>query len=91
MFSLAYKIAPCIIFIDEIESFLRHRGGSEESHWLSVKSEFMTLWDGMLTDSSISVMVLGATNRPFDLDPVRPRRPCDSSESRGVASRVLRM
>lgn len=71
IFSLARKLAPCVIFIDEIDSFLRHRGGSEyESAWVSVKAEFMTLWDGILTDSTVPIMVLGATNRPYDLDQV---------------------
>ncbi len=74
VFSLAYKLAPSIIFIDEIESFLRARGGNDEAPWISLKAEFMTLWDGVLTDSSVSIMVLGASNRPYDLDPAILRR-----------------
>lgn len=70
VFSLAYKIAPAIIFIDEIDSFLRQRGGNDEAPWVSLKAEFMTLWDGILTDNTVPIMVLGATNRPYDLDPV---------------------
>jgi ATPase family AAA domain-containing protein 1 len=70
VFSLAYKLAPAIIFIDEIESFLRQRSGGDESAWISLKAEFMTLWDGMLSDASVPVLVLGATNRPYDLDQV---------------------
>lgn len=74
VFSLAYKLAPSIIFIDEIESFLRARGGNDEAPWISLKAEFMTLWDGVLTDSSVPIMVLGASNRPYDLDPAILRR-----------------
>jgi SpoVK/Ycf46/Vps4 family AAA+-type ATPase len=66
------QLAPSIIFIDEIDSFLRQRGGNDEAPWVSLKAEFMTLWDGVLTDSTVPIMVLGATNRPYDLDPVRP-------------------
>ena len=47
------------------------RGGNDEAPWISLKAEFMTLWDGVLTDSTVPIMVLGATNRPYDLDPVR--------------------
>lgn len=74
VFSLAYKLAPSIIFIDEIESFLRARGGNDEAPWLTLKAEFMTLWDGVLTDSAVPIMVLGASNRPYDLDPAILRR-----------------
>jgi hypothetical protein len=38
-----------------------------------MKAEFMTQWDGLLTDEA-KVIVLGATNRPFDLDPAIQRR-----------------
>lgn len=47
--SLAHKLAPSIIFIDEIDCFLRSRTGFEHDHVLRVKTEFMTLWDGLLT------------------------------------------
>lgn len=74
------QLAPSIIFIDEIDSFLRQRGGNDEAPWVALKAEFMTLWDGVLTDSTVPIMVLGATNRPYDLDPVRfqrtSRSPC---------------
>ena len=47
--SLANKLAPSIIFIDEIDCCLRSRTGFEHDHVLRVKTEFMTLWDGLLT------------------------------------------
>lgn len=74
VFSLANKLAPTIIFIDEIESFLRVRGRGDDAPWISLKAEFMTLWDGILTESSVPIMVLGASNRPYDLDPAILRR-----------------
>ncbi len=38
-----------------------------------MKAVFMTQWDGLRTDEA-KVMVLGATNRPYDLDPAIQRR-----------------
>ena len=40
----------------------------------AMKTEFMQLWDGFSTDPSANVMVLAATNRPYDLDEAVLRR-----------------
>ncbi|KAA8915308.1 hypothetical protein TRICI_002537 [Trichomonascus ciferrii] len=72
IFSLAQKLQPCIIFIDEIDSFLRERQSSDHEITSMLKAEFMTLWDGLTTDGR--VMVLGATNRPNDIDSAILRR-----------------
>lgn len=65
VFTLAWKIQPCIIFIDEIDSFLGTRKSSDHEAVNSMKTEFMSLWDGFLTDNDARVMVLAATNRPW--------------------------
>lgn len=65
VFTLAWKIQPCIIFIDEIDSFLGTRKSSDHDAVTSMKTEFMSLWDGFLTDNDARVMVLAATNRPW--------------------------
>lgn len=39
-----------------------------------MKAQFMSLWDGLDTSSTTQVMVMGATNRPQDLDPAILRR-----------------
>lgn len=72
IFSLARKLQPCIIFIDEIDSFLRERQSTDHEVTANLKTEFMTLWDGLTSDGR--VMVLGATNRPNDIDDAILRR-----------------
>ncbi|XP_020486770.1 outer mitochondrial transmembrane helix translocase [Labrus bergylta] len=74
VFSLAVKIQPCIIFIDEIESFLRNRSSLDHEATAMMKAQFMSLWDGLDTSSITQVMVMGATNRPQDMDPAILRR-----------------
>lgn len=72
IFSLADKLQPCIIFIDEIDSFLRERQSTDHEVMSMLKAEFMTLWDGLTSDGR--VLVLGATNRPNDIDNAILRR-----------------
>lgn len=74
LFSLAKKIAPCIIFIDEIDSFLRSRTANDHEATAMMKAQFMSLWDGLLTDNACQIMVMGATNRPQDVDKAILRR-----------------
>ncbi|KAI8817791.1 P-loop containing nucleoside triphosphate hydrolase protein [Fimicolochytrium jonesii] len=73
VFSLAHKLQPCIIFIDEIDSFLRERKSQDHEVTAMMKAEFMTLWDGLST-GDMRVLVLGATNRPTDIDQAILRR-----------------
>ena len=72
VFSLAHKLAPSVIFVDEIDSFLAKRGGHSHEHEAlrKMKTEFLAGWDGIRTKSTDRVMVLAATNRPMDLDEV---------------------
>lgn len=72
VFSLANKLQPCIIFIDEIDSFLRDRSSSDHEVSAMLKAEFMTLWDGLVSNGR--VMVMGATNRENDIDLAFMRR-----------------
>ncbi|KAJ2778479.1 mitochondrial dynamin GTPase Msp1 [Coemansia javaensis] len=74
VFSLAEKLQPAIVFIDEIDAFLRTRQTAEHEVSSTMKAEFMTLWDGLTTDEGLRVVVMGATNRPSDIDAAILRR-----------------
>ncbi|XP_075485352.1 uncharacterized protein LOC142525067 [Primulina tabacum] len=74
VFSLAYKLQPAIIFIDEVDSFLGQRKSTDHEALTNMKTEFMALWDGFTTDQSARVMVLAATNRPSEIDEAILRR-----------------
>jgi len=79
LFNLAQKISPCIIFIDEMEGLFRERGassyGDESNVSRELKTEFMQLWDGIQNGSdNEQVLIVGATNRPFDVDSAILRR-----------------
>ncbi|KAK6131797.1 hypothetical protein DH2020_034455 [Rehmannia glutinosa] len=60
---------------DEVDSMLgqRTRVGEHEA-MRKIKNEFMTHWDGLLTKPGERILVLAATNRPFDLDEAIIRR-----------------
>ena len=76
IFSLALKVQPVIIFIDEIDSFLRSRRMDDHECTSTIKTQFMTLWDGLSTMQSQQnrILIIGATNRPEDVDPAILRR-----------------
>lgn len=59
---------------DEVDALLGKRREQEHEAITTMKTEFMQLWDGFNTDASANVMVLAATNRPFDLDDAVLRR-----------------
>ena len=72
IFSLARKLSPCIVFLDEADAVFASRDAMRErtSH-RDILNQFLKEWDG-LNDMSVFVMV--ATNRPFDLDDAVIRR-----------------
>ncbi|KAL9378099.1 hypothetical protein Peur_029434 [Populus x canadensis] len=75
LFSFASKLAPVIIFVDEVDSLLGARGGSfEHEATRRMRNEFMAAWDGLRSKDSQRILILGATNRPFDLDDAVIRR-----------------
>lgn len=75
VFSLASKISPSVIFVDEVDSMLgRRESPGEHEAMRKMKNEFMVNWDGLRTKDKERVLVLAATNRPFDLDEAVIRR-----------------
>ncbi|CAK7336687.1 unnamed protein product [Dovyalis caffra] len=69
VFSLASKIAP------SVDSMLgRRENPGEHEAMRKMKNEFMVNWDGLRTKDTERVLVLAATNRPFDLDEAVIRR-----------------
>ncbi|KAM2672578.1 hypothetical protein EV1_008247 [Malus domestica] len=75
VFSLASKIAPSVVFVDEVDSMLgRRENPGEHEAMRKMKNEFMVNWDGLCTKDKERVLVLAATNRPFDLDEAVIRR-----------------
>lgn len=78
LFEIARAHQPCVIFIDEIDSLCSSRGGQNE-HEASrrMKTELLTQIDGMGSNTGSGVprvMVLAATNFPWDIDEALRRR-----------------
>jgi len=83
LFSLARKMAPSIIWIDEIDALFSQRSRSDHSADVYNKALFLSLWDGLAGDvskekkqsqSGGGVIILGASNRPQQVDEAFLRR-----------------
>lgn len=72
IFEKAAKAAPCIIFIDEIDSLVPDRSKVEGEVEKRLVAQLLSLMDGFAHTQG--VIVLAATNRPDHLDPAL-RRP----------------
>ena len=72
IFTLAKKLTPCIVFIDEADAIFGSRGTSNNrSSHRELINQFLREWDGM---NDLSAFIMVATNRPFDLDDAVLRR-----------------
>ncbi|KAJ6008459.1 hypothetical protein N7540_012435 [Penicillium herquei] len=72
IFTLAKKLSPCIVFIDEADAIFGSRTSSTSrtSH-RELINQFLREWDGL---NDLSAFIMVATNRPFDLDDAVLRR-----------------
>ncbi|QZP09332.1 CDC48 family AAA ATPase [Caenibius sp. WL] len=76
LFARARQVAPCVIFIDEIDSLVPARGSGDAEPQVTARvvNTILAEMDGL--EDLQSVVVIGATNRPTLVDPalLRPGR-----------------
>ena len=73
LFQLARENKPSIIFIDEVDSLCGSRGEGESEASRRIKTEFLVQMQGV-GNSMDGVLVLGATNIPWQIDSAIRRR-----------------
>jgi len=75
IFELARKNTPCVIFIDEIDALGANRSDVNKTAGRTVINQFLAELDGLDSDNE-GILILGATNAPWYLDPAfrRPGR-----------------
>ncbi|PGH05214.1 hypothetical protein GX51_03113 [Blastomyces parvus] len=72
IFTLAKKLSPCVVFIDEADAIFGSRvTASTRTTHRELINQFLREWDGM---NELSAFIMVATNRPFDLDDAVLRR-----------------
>ena len=74
LFAVACYYQPSVVFIDEVDSLLSQRSSEENEASRRIKTEFLIQLDGAGTDQNAKVVVIGATNRPDELDEAARRR-----------------
>lgn len=74
LFLTARALQPSVVFIDEIDSLLKARAEGEQEFSRRIKTEFLVQMDGAGTSREDRVLVVGATNRPQELDEAARRR-----------------
>ncbi|MGO4773652.1 AAA family ATPase [Flavobacterium sp. W22_SRS_FK3] len=75
IFELARQNTPCVLFIDEIDALGASRSDMKQSSGRHLINQFLQELDG-IDNNNEGILVLGATNTPWNLDPAfrRPGR-----------------
>lgn len=74
LFAVARCLQPSVVFIDEIDSLLTQRVDGEHDSSRRMKTEFLVQFDGVSTGTDDRLLIVGATNRPQELDEAARRR-----------------
>ncbi|XP_017794828.1 PREDICTED: fidgetin-like protein 1 [Habropoda laboriosa] len=74
LFAVARVYQPSVIFVDEIDSLLTQRSETEHESSRRLKTEFLVQLDGAATAEEDRILIVGATNRPQELDEAARRR-----------------
>ncbi|XP_025986787.1 fidgetin-like protein 1 isoform X1 [Solenopsis invicta] len=74
LFAVARVHQPSVVFIDEIDSLLTQRSETEHESSRRLKTEFLVQLDGAATSEDDRILIVGATNRPQELDEAARRR-----------------
>ncbi|XP_030384328.1 fidgetin-like protein 1 [Scaptodrosophila lebanonensis] len=74
MFAVATEHQPAVIFMDEVDSLLSQRSDTEHESSRRLKNEFFIQLDGAATNEEDRIVIIGATNRPQELDEAVRRR-----------------
>lgn len=74
LFAVARCLQPAVIFIDEIDSILTQRSENDQEATRRLKTEFLIQLDGAACSGEDKLLVVGATNRPAEIDEAARRR-----------------
>lgn len=67
VFELARKIAPCVLFIDEVDALGASRSDFKQSAMRHTINQFLAEMDG-INNSNEGILILAATNAPWNMD-----------------------
>jgi len=74
LFSIARAKQPAVVFFDEIDALMSARKENEHEASRRLKTEFMTQMDGATTSSADRILIMSATNIPWEIDEAVLRR-----------------
>lgn len=72
LFEKARAQSPCVLFFDELDALAYSRSKANSEHTRTVVNEFLAQLDGVGRNNK-SVLILAATNMPWDVDPAMKR------------------